>query len=119
MNYQVLEMKFKSSYGKQVVLTCMDTYPNQLVSSQSMRSILRHEDIEWVVECFISYQGSAIDNSQHLKDIKVFLKKYERIFGDLPPRRPPNRGVEHVIELKVGTLPIMIRIYKHPKILKY
>ena len=46
MNYQILEMKLKNYDGKQVVLIGMNTYPNQMVSSHSMRSILRHEDIE-------------------------------------------------------------------------
>ena len=43
LNYQFLEMKVKFFYGKQVVLSTMNTYPKQLVSSHNMRSILKHE----------------------------------------------------------------------------
>ena len=63
----------------------------------------------------ISSQVSSIDISQHPYDIKKLLKKYEKVFGDLPPCRPPDRGVVHMIELEVGTHSIMNHLYKHPK----
>ena len=50
--------------------------------------------------------------------LKGIAQKYENVFGDISLGRPPNRGVDDVIELEVGTLPIMIQPYKHPKILK-
>ena len=43
------------------------------------------------------------------------MSKYEKVFGDLPPRRPPDRGVEHIIELEIGTQPIKMHPYRHPK----
>ena len=55
VNYQVPEIRFKNSKGKPILLRGMHTYPNQVVSSHNMRSILRHADIEWVVECLIAY----------------------------------------------------------------
>ena len=93
MNYQVLKMKFKGSDGRQVVLTGVNTYPKKLLSSHNLRSILKHEDIKWVIECVISSQGSTINISQYPEDIKILLKKYEKIFGNLPPGRTPDRGV--------------------------
>ena len=57
VNYQVSEMKFKNYDGNKIVLKGMNTYPNQVVSSHSMRSILIYEDIEWAVECFTTTQG--------------------------------------------------------------
>ena len=40
------------------------------------------------------------------------------MFGDIPLGRPPDRGIEHVIELDKGAKPIMITPYRHPKRLK-
>ena len=43
------------------------------------------------------------------------MSKYEKDFGDLPPGRLPNRGVEHIIELEIETQPIKMNPYRHPK----
>ena len=43
------------------------------------------------------------------------MKKYEKVFRDLPHGRPPDRGVEHNIVLEEGTPPIQIPPYRHPK----
>jgi hypothetical protein len=37
------------------------------------------------------------------------------VFGPIPPRVPPDRGFEHIIELKEGAKPIITTPYKHPK----
>ena len=55
-NYKVPEMIFKDSDGKHVVLKGINTYPNQVVSSHSLKYILRHGDIEWDTECLNSYR---------------------------------------------------------------
>ena len=46
MNYKIPQMSFKDAEGKQVVMKGMNTYPSQLIFDNSMRSILRHGDIE-------------------------------------------------------------------------
>ena len=94
MNYKFLEMRFKYSEGKPILLRGIHTYPNQVVSSHSMRSTLRNGDIEWTTECLITSSKPHLKVSKHLKELKHFLGKYEKAFGDLPPGRPPNRGVE-------------------------
>ena len=43
------------------------------------------------------------------------MHKNKGIFENLPHGRPPNHGIEHIIELEVGTLPIKIHPHKHPK----
>ena len=53
--------------------------------------------------------------SKHPKEIEKLLSKYERVFGDLPLGRPLGRGVEHIIELDIGTQPIQMNPYRHPK----
>ena len=50
MKYQIPQISFKDYEGKLVVLKGMNTYPIQVISTKSMRSVMRHGDIEWVVE---------------------------------------------------------------------
>ena len=118
MNYKVPGMKFQDPNGKLVVLKGINTYPNQVVSSHSMRSIMRHGDIEWAAECLITSQGTTIDIAHHHEDIQKILRKLKRVFGDLPHGRPPERGVFNRIELDMGTKTIKIHPYKLPKRLK-
>ena len=40
------------------------------------------------------------------------------MFSEIPPCRPLDRGIEHIIELEEGAKPIMITPYRHPKRLK-
>jgi hypothetical protein len=53
---RTMEMEFTGPDGKKVFLRSMDQYPPKIVSSHSMEVVMRHGDIEWVVECFISDQ---------------------------------------------------------------
>ena len=55
VNYQILEMKFQDSKGVLRVVRGQHTYLNQVVTCNSMRSILRYWDIEWDYECNITY----------------------------------------------------------------
>ena len=73
VNYQVPEIRFKNSEGKSILLRGMHTYPNQVVSSHSMRFILRHGDIEWDVECLITYSKPHLKVSKHPKEIEQLL----------------------------------------------
>ena len=54
VNYQIPEMKFQDLKGVLRVVRGKHTYPNQVVTCNSMRSILRHGDIEWDDECHIT-----------------------------------------------------------------
>ena len=58
-----------------------------MVSSHIVSSILRHEDIEWDVQCLITSPKPHLKVSENPKDIEKLLTKYERVFGDLPPRK--------------------------------
>ena len=41
--------------------------------------------------------------------------KHYKVFSEIPPGRPPNRGIEHIIELEEGAKPIIITPYRHTK----
>ena len=119
MNYQVLEMRFENSEGKPILMRGMHTYPNQVVSSHNMRYILIHGDIEWDNECLITYHKPHLNISKNPKEIEHLLSKYEKVFRDLPPSRQPDRGVEHIIELEIGTQTIKMKPYRNSKRILY
>ena len=75
--------------------------------------------MEWVVECLITYSKPHFKVTKNPKEIKQLLGKYEKVFGDLSPGRPPDKGVEHAIELEIGTQPIKMNHYRHPKRIRY
>ena len=54
VNYQIPEMKFQDLKGVLRVVRGKHTYPNQVVTCNSMRSILRNGDIEWADECHMT-----------------------------------------------------------------
>lgn len=80
----------------------MNTYPPKVVSSERMEAVLRHQDIEWVTECFITSQDQTDLRQQFSTDIQALLNKHDRVFENIPPGRPPDRGFEHIIELEKG-----------------
>ena len=49
------------------------------------------------------------------EDIQNLLRRHNRVFRDLPHGRKPDRGEDHRIELEIGTSPIQVHTYKHPK----
>ena len=101
-----------------MILKGINTYTGQLIYAKSMRSVMRHGDIEWDVEFQINTEGTTARVSSQPKDIKNLLHKHKKVFEDLPHGRPLDRGIEHKIELEASTLPITIHPYKHPKIFK-
>ena len=44
--------------------------------------------------------------------------KHYKVFSEIPPGRPPNRRIEHIIELEEGAKPMIVTPYRYPKQLK-
>ena len=76
---------------------------------------MRHDDIEWVTQCFISLKETQDTRQQYHCDIQIVLDKHRRVFEDIPPRIPPDRGFEHIIELEEGAKPVITTPYRHPR----
>jgi hypothetical protein len=66
-------------------------------------------------ECLITSQKPSDNNQQYHVDIQTLLSKHDRVFGEIPPGRPPDRGFEHTIELEEGAKPVITTPYRHPK----
>ena len=110
-----MEMEFQGPDCRRVVLRGMNTYPAKVVSSQRMEAVLRHQDIEWVAECFITSQDPTDLKQQYPADIQAILHKHDRVFGGIPLGRPPDIGFEHLIELEEGVQAVITTPYRHPK----
>jgi hypothetical protein len=115
---RTMEMKFTRPDGKKVVLWAMHRYPPKIVSSHNMEAVMRHDDIEWVVECFISNREPPDRLKQLAKDLHVLLYKHHKVFSDIPPGIQPGRGFEHIIELEEGVQEFITNPYQHPKVYK-
>ena len=63
-------MKFQDSTGVLRVVSGHHTYPKQVVKCNSMRSILRHGDIEWDSEFYITSPKPKIRVVKHPKEIE-------------------------------------------------
>ena len=51
---RTMEMEFTGPDDEKVVLRAMHQYPPKIVASHSMKAVMRHGDLEWAVECYIS-----------------------------------------------------------------
>jgi hypothetical protein len=63
----------------------------------------------------ITTQKPSDNSRQYHVDIQTLLRKHDRVFGQIPPGRPPDRGFEHTIELEEGEKPVITTPYMHPK----
>ena len=42
------------------------------------------------------------------------IQKYKKLFEDLPMELPPERRIEHIIEIKSGSSPVNVKPYRYP-----
>jgi hypothetical protein len=101
--------------GRKVVLRGMSNGAPRIVSAKQMEGIFRHGDVACTTECLITTQKPSDNNQQYHVDIQSLLRKHDRVFGEIPPGRPPDRGFEHTIELEEGAKPMITTPYRHPK----
>jgi hypothetical protein len=71
IDQRTVEMEFTGPDGKKVVVRAMHQYPLKIVSSHNMEEVMRHGDIECVVECFISNREPPDRPQQLPKDLQV------------------------------------------------
>jgi hypothetical protein len=114
-NYQTLEMGFRDSDGKRVVLRGMSTGAPRTISAKRMERIFKHGEVAYATECLITTQKDSEGRQLYHTKIRNLLGRHQQVFGLIPPRRPPHRGFEHTIELKEGAKPMITRPYRHPR----
>ena len=58
-NYQTLEMGFRDSEGKRIVLRSMSTGAPRAVSTKRMERIFRHGEVAYATECLITTRRNS------------------------------------------------------------
>ena len=113
-----MEMRFIKDRQPQVLIEIRNDELKQ-ISLRHMQHLVQHEDIiDWAVECRIMPTKKNFEETKYHLDIQQLRIKHSKVFNDLPPGQPPDRGIEHIIELEEGTKSIMITPYCHPNRLK-
>ena len=86
-----------------------------IVSNKRMEAIFRHADVVYVAQCFITSQTDDEGRRHYHASIQYLLSRHDKVFGQIPPGRPPDRGFEHIIKLEEGAKPMITTPYRHPK----
>jgi hypothetical protein len=72
-NYQTLEIRFRDSDGKRVVLRGMSIGAPNTVSSKRMERIFRHGEVAFAAECLITTWKDSEGRQKYQIEIKNLL----------------------------------------------
>ena len=117
LNLRDMEMKFKVDGRPHVIKDIRDSNL-RMVSFRRMERLIRHDMVDWAAECMLMPAQQEQQKGEYHPDIQILRTKHSKVFSDIPPGRPPDRGTEHIIKFEEGAKPIMITPYRHPKRLK-
>ena len=101
--------------GRTHVLKAIYNGDVRTISFRWLERLARHNNIEWAKICALMPTQEEQHKTKYHPDIQKLRIKYEKVFSEIPLSRPPDRGIEHIIELEEGAKPIMITPYRHPK----
>jgi len=116
-NHQVQFIKFKWG-GQKYKLHEFQAPENQVTSSSQMMKLSRKGAPAYVVQCHQLEMLSANMTREVSPEIQDLIWKHEKVFQDLPIKMPPNREIEHTIEVKAGSDPINVKPYRYPHLRK-
>ena len=109
-----MEIRFKVDDMTHVLKAiCNDDV--RTISFRWLERLARHNIIEWATICALMPTQEEQHKIEYHPDIQKLRIKYEKVFSEIPLGKPPDRGIEHIIELEEGAKPIMITPYQHPK----
>jgi hypothetical protein len=79
-----------------------------------MEKLIRKGALAYVAQCHqMEILASKVVHSQH-PEIEALIQKYDKVFQDLPMKLPPERKIEHIIEVKPDSTPVNIKPYRYP-----
>jgi hypothetical protein len=112
INHQENFIKFKWQ-GKTYKLYGFQPPQTQVVSSQPMEKLIRKGATAYLIQC---HQMEIQEPKQDSKNSKIqdLIRKHKKVFQDLPMELPPQRRIEHIIEVKPRSSPVKVRPYKYP-----
>jgi hypothetical protein len=82
-----MDLVFKATDGKKVVLRGMSNDAPRIVSTKQMEGIFRHGDVTYATKCLIMTEKPSNNNHQYHIDIHTLFSKHDRVFGQIPPGR--------------------------------
>lgn len=85
LDHRKMQLEFMDGEWK-IELKALPNGGPRVVSAHRMEAILRHDDIRWAAQCFVSTKSSPRGNQQHHIDIQSMLDKHKGSF-----RRHPFR----------------------------
>lgn len=101
LNMERVEIRFQHE-GRTVVLRGLSDDSCRVVSLRRMERLFRHDDVEWAAECLIMPASPEPQVKSHPPDMQDILDRHAKVFSSIPHGVPPDRGIEHVIELEEG-----------------
>lgn len=84
----------------------------KVVFCKRMERIFSRGQGEWAAQCTVLDKSTPRSKDIHI-DIQPILKKHKKVFDDIPPRLPPKRGFEHIIELEKGAQLVITTPYRY------
>ena len=67
----------------------------------------------YAIQCHQLEMLSANMTREKSPEIQDLIRKHEKVFQDLPMKMPPNREIEHTIEVKARSDPVNIKPYRY------
>lgn len=117
LNLRDMEMKFKVD-GTIHILKAIKDNNLKVITLKRMERLIKHDMVERAAECKLMLSYEDQHTTPYHSDVPELRVKHTKVFNGIPPGKPPDRGIEHIIEPEEGTKPIMNTPYRHPKRLK-
>ena len=55
-----------------------------------------------------------MDGIHQQSEVTSLIQKYDKVFQELPMKLPPERKIEHIIEVKPDAAPANVKPYHYP-----
>jgi hypothetical protein len=114
LNLCEMEKRFKMD-GRTHVLKAIKDTSCKMISFKRMERLMCHDRIEWAVECVLMLAQGEQQKLDYHPNIQELRIQHTKVFSDIPPSRPLDREIEHIIELEEGAKPMIITSNRHPK----
>nr|MDZ8005329.1 RNase H-like domain-containing protein [Nostoc sp. DedSLP05] len=109
-NHQERTLTFLKD-GEELTIKALPAKDIKVVDSKHMSKLLKKGHFGFMARLYCMDIMSA--NQKEMLGVDALLQKYERVFQDLPKELPPDRGLEHVIELDPTKGPVVVRPYRY------
>jgi hypothetical protein len=106
-------LSMKTSSKEEEDINCMDSShpPPKLYLHGQMEKLIRKGAPVYIAHCHqMEILASKVVHYQH-PEIEALIQKYDKVFQDLPMNFPPERKIEHIIEVKPGSTLVNIKPY--------